>query len=44
MPEQPKQPGGCVSYLGPQGSYSSLAAKALARGTGAALRQFLRRG
>lgn len=30
MPEQPKQPGGCVSYLGPQGSYSSLAAKALA--------------
>ena len=30
MPEQPKQPGRCVSYLGPQGSYSSLAAKALA--------------
>ena len=30
MPEQPKQPGRCVSYLGPKGSYSSLAAKALA--------------
>ncbi len=32
MPEQPKQPGGCVSYLGPKGSYSSLAAQALAPG------------
>ena len=30
MSEQPKQPCGRVSYLGPQGSYSSLAAKALA--------------
>lgn len=29
MPEQPKQPGRCVSYLGPKGSYSSLAVRVL---------------